>query len=170
MAPGHIIEELARNKEIFKNQLTYVSASRGAWRPNKGHWSLIEVVCHLHDEEREDFRTRVKHVLETPELALPPIDPVGWVKSRNYIGQDYQEMVERLLYQRQVSLDWLATLYDAPWDNTHQHPKFGPMSAHMFLTNWLVHDHIHIRQINRIHYLYVLEQSDVPTDYAGRWL
>lgn len=41
------------------------------------------------------------------------------------------------------------------------------MSAKLFLTNWLAHDYLHIRQVNRMRYLYLKTQTGIPLDYAG---
>jgi len=65
------------------------------WKPAPEKWCLLEIVCHLYDEEREDFRARTRHVLETPTDTLPPIDPQGWVGSRKYIHQDYPEVLNK---------------------------------------------------------------------------
>ena len=34
------------------------------WRPGPARWSLLEILCHLLDEEREDFRRRIALLLE----------------------------------------------------------------------------------------------------------
>lgn len=40
-----------------------VSGEQARWKPNADSWSIIEVVNHLYDEEREDFRVKIKHIL-----------------------------------------------------------------------------------------------------------
>ena len=90
MNPSFTISQLQQNQYVFRNLLDQCSSDVYLWRPSPDHWCLLEIICHLYDEEREDFRTRVRSVLEDPTQALPPIDPVGWVKDRNYLQQDYQ--------------------------------------------------------------------------------
>ena len=33
------------------------------WKPSLDSWSMLEVICHLADEERKDFRPRLKSLL-----------------------------------------------------------------------------------------------------------
>ena len=53
------------------------------WKPSPDKWSLLEILCHVCDEERDDFRRRLALTLEDPEQEWPPIDPEGWVTQRN---------------------------------------------------------------------------------------
>ncbi len=134
-----IINALARNRQVFKHLLSDLPKETYMWKPSADKWCLLEIVCHLYDEEREDFRARVKHVLETPEKSFPPFDPIGMVKTRNYIKQNYHEMVVNFLSERTLSVDWLA------------------------------HDYLHIRQITRLKYQFLQSQSGEDLSYAGAW-
>ncbi|HXH19505.1 MAG TPA: DinB family protein, partial [Chitinophagales bacterium] len=120
--------------------------------------------------EREDFRTRLKHTFESPDQPLPPIDPKGWVTSRDYMAQDFFQTVKKFLDERMQSVEWLRSLENPPWKNAHRHPRFGPLSAEMFLASWLAHDYLHVRQINRLRYHYLLHATpEVSLRYAGEW-
>jgi len=55
--------ELAQGAETIGGLVAGVSPSEARVRPAPDAWSLLEVVCHLHDEEREDFRPRLDVVL-----------------------------------------------------------------------------------------------------------
>lgn len=169
MTNKQIISQLETNKQIFKNLLSLKTEQEILWRPSPGKWCLLEIVCHLVDEEREDFRARVTHTLENPKEAMKGIDPVGWVLKRNYMGQDYNEKVVELLHERERSVNWLNTQINARWDNTICHPTLGTLSATLFLTNWLAHDYLHIRQIIRYQYQYLKEQTAIDLNYAGTW-
>jgi hypothetical protein len=139
------------------------------WSQKPGKWCLLEIICHLFDEEREDFRTRVRCVLEDPNTPPPSFDPLIWVKERNYIGQDFNSVLSKFLIERDKSITWINTLENPKWDNTYHHPKLGPMSAYLFLTNWLAHDYLHIRQIIRLKFDYLKEMSNESLNYAGDW-
>lgn len=169
MNADQIIGRLADNTAVFKALLTPVPESQYRWKPAPDKWCLLEVLCHLYDEEREDFRTRVRYVLETPEEQLPAIDPVGWVAQRKYLQQDYAEKLEAFFTERETSLGWLRSLQDPAWDNINIHPQGGERSAFFFLNNWLAHDYLHIRQINRLKYEYFAAHTDVSLAYAGNW-
>lgn len=170
MNTTYIIEQLENNTATFRHLLEAIPKEEYLWKPQPEKWCLLEVVCHLYDEEREDFRTRVKQVLENPELPLKPIDPEGWVSSRKYIEQDYDEKLNAFLTERELSVDWLRSLNNPKWDNAHNHPKFGPHTAALFFTNWLAHDYLHIRQIIGLKHAYLKEMSQQQDlNYAGKW-
>ncbi|MBL7791782.1 MAG: DinB family protein [Saprospiraceae bacterium] len=165
----HIFQQLERHGNVFKSLLEGLTPDEYLWKQGPEKWCLLEILCHLCDEEREDFRARLRHVLEHPEQALPPIDPVGWVTERQYIGQNYEAKLAQFVAERQASVAWLHTLSEPKWDNAYLHPKFGTMSGHMFLANWLAHDYLHIRQITRLKYDYLRSISGETLTYAGAW-
>lgn len=164
-----IIEQLAKNHNVFKELLMDINIEDYLWKERPDTWCLLEIVCHLYDEEREDFRQRTRLVLEDPRQELPKIDPVGWVKERQYTDQDYNKMCSLFLQERQQSVNWLKSLESPQWDQAYIHPVRGEMSAALFLSNWLAHDYLHIRQIIRIKYNFLKQLSSEPLDYAGNW-
>jgi hypothetical protein len=85
-----IAAALEANRAVFADLFSGLSRELYLWKPDPGAWCLLEVLCHLYDEEREDFRARCRQVLEHPEAPLPKIDPVGWVQSRAYLEQDFE--------------------------------------------------------------------------------
>lgn len=169
MDPAYIISSLSGNGNVFRELLTGISKDENLWKQEKDKWCLLEIVCHLYDEEQYDFRARVKSVLEDPEATPPAIDPTGWVKSRKYAEQDYEMTLKKFLDERRKSIEWLQTLVSPKWKNEYMHPQFGPMSAYFFLANWLAHDYLHIRQIIRTRYQYLQYISGVELSYAGDW-
>ena len=166
-----IIDQMDHHQAVFAGLLQNIPTAKQAWKPDTEQWSLLEIVCHLHDIEGEDFRIRVQYVLEDPQKMLPSIHPTTWPVERNYLGQNFEQKVAGFLVERRKSINWLRSLPQPNWDNTYQHPDYGPMSAALFLANWLAHDQLHIRQINRIKYLFLKAHADdsVNFDYAGNW-
>ena len=165
----YITGKLNENQSTFKSLLTVDSAEEYLWKAVPQKWCLLEIVCHLYDEEQFDFRARTKHILENIQTDLPPIDPVGWVKSKNYIEQNYEEMLGKFLDERKKSVEWLNSLTDPNWKNEYKHQTFGIMSAEFFLTNWLAHDYLHFRQITALKYNYLKFISGIEPLYAGEW-
>lgn len=162
-----IFDELERNGIVFESLLHELPEELFRWRSDPNKWNLLDVICHLIDEEREDFKARVKSVLENPEKALKPIDPKKWVLERNYQNQDFESRLLKFCEEREASVDWLRSLDLPEWNNKHEHPKLGAITAQMFLENWLAHDHLHIRQIVSIKHAYLKEQAKNELDYAG---
>jgi len=167
--PDAIVAELGRNREVFSHLLSDQRQVAYSWRPAPGKWNLLEIVCHLVDEEREDFRARVQHALESRDTAPPPIDPVSWVTSRDYAGQDYQAKLAAFTNERSASIAWLQSQRSPRWDSAFNHPQMGRVTARMFLANWLAHDHLHLRQIVRLEYERLKHESGEDLRYAGEW-
>ncbi len=108
-------------------------------------------------------------MLETPSLPLPPTDPVGWVQSRKYIQQNFSEILNKFLAERSESIKWLQSLKAPDWSNAFIHHEYGPLTARMFLTNWVAHDYLHFRQIVKLKFDYLEFTSGESTLYAGSW-
>lgn len=166
---SYIIAQLDANRASFESMLRDVPPALQRWRPHEDHWCLLEVVCHLHDEERDDFRARLRSVLDDPTQELPLTDPGGWVTSRKYLEQSYDEMLGRFLKERKQSITWLKSLENPDWERAYQHAEWGPLRARMFLTTWLAHDYLHIRQITRVKFHHLDAESEDPLYYAGSW-
>lgn len=165
----YIINELERNSTVFESLLKNSASNLYLFKPAPDLWCLLEIVCHLIDEEVDDFRARVKTALDEEKHPFYTIDPVGWVKERKYIEQDYQSKVEEWLVEREHSINWLKSLENPDWMSTFRHVDFGYVSAGHFLANWLAHDHIHIRQINRTKRAYLDSINIEDLNYAGKW-
>ncbi|MDB5014508.1 MAG: DinB family protein [Daejeonella sp.] len=166
-----VIQELSSNRGTFKTLLQGLNPEQFLWKTTPEKWCLLEIVCHLNDEETEDFRARTKHALDNIQAELSPIDPQGWVLQRNYMQQSYTQVLNRFLYKRVESVGWLSSLENPEWKNTVNHHEVGVMTAEMFLANWLAHDYLHIRQILKLKYDYLNQSLDGTLAYAGDlWL
>jgi hypothetical protein len=170
MEVSRMITRLRANAEILAALVAGVSEEQARWRPEADKWSMLEVVCHLADEEVEDFRTRLDLTLHRPGVKWPPIDPQEQAVGRAYNTRDLEEELARFLAARGDSLAWLEGLADPDWSLAYEHPKAGPITAGDLLTSWVAHDHIHIRQLNRLHREYLVEKlSGHSPEYAGSW-
>ncbi|MHC4846789.1 MAG: DinB family protein [Planctomycetota bacterium] len=138
------------------------------WRPAPGKWSLLDVLCHMLDEEREDFRLRLRLTLAEQGEEWPANDPEGWVVSRNYAERDPDEALAQFLAERSASVEWLAGLESPNWEAVYDHPRGFVISAGDLLLSWVVHDAAHMRQIGKL----MIGHADTlgepfSSDYAG---
>jgi hypothetical protein len=104
-----LLARLERFPAVLDALLVGTPANDWRWRPPEGGWSLVEVVNHLVDEEVEDFRVRVRSMLEDPARPWPPLDPEAIVTSRNYQDRDGAESLRRFR-ERARSMAWLVTV------------------------------------------------------------
>ncbi len=159
--------QLSRNQHVFLHFLVAIQPEEYNWRPAPDKWSLLEILCHLRDEEREDFLPRIKIILEGSNERFKPIDPQGWVKKRKYAQKDFYKIFNDFVNMRDRSTDWLRSLEDPDWTRTYTHETLGEMSAQLFLENWVAHDLLHIRQIVNARLAYLEHFASEPLDYAG---
>ena len=161
--------ELAQGAETIGGLVAGVSPAEARVRPASEAWSLLEVVCHLHDEEREDFRPRLDVVLHRPEEAWARIDPAGWVSERRYNERDLGEALQGFLIERERSIAWLAGLSAPDWSREYRAP-FGPITAGDLLASWAAHDLLHTRQLLELRHARLLAlAAPHRTRYAGDW-
>jgi hypothetical protein len=79
-----VCSRLEANGAVIGSLYDGLAVGQLSWRPAPDKWSFLEVLCHLHDEEVDDFRARVESTLQHPEKPWPAIDPEGWVAARRY--------------------------------------------------------------------------------------
>ena len=169
MEINSLIHQLELNSKIFQNLLMNSSSEDQTWKPSPEKWCLLEIISHLYDEEMFDFKPRLAKILNENH-NWEPIDPQGWVDSRNYMKNDFNETMEKFLAERKKSVEWLKNLNVKNWNIKAVHPKFGEFSAKQMLGNWLAHDYLHIRQIlNLKNQVLRNEYNSDELNYAGEW-
>lgn len=140
------------------------------WRPDPESWSLLEVACHLLDEEREDFRRRLDLTLHAPETEWPPIDPAGWVATRDYNSRNLATVTAEFQAERQASLTWLEGLGAPDLEQFRVHPQGFTLRAGDLLAAWVAHDSLHLRQLNELRYALIARRTaPYSVEYAGEW-
>ena len=138
-------------------------------KPNPESWSILEVICHLYDEEREDFREHVDYILHRQNEEWHGIDPQGWVTERNYNEQNFAEMQKKFFAERKQSLDWLMEMSNADWDTIFT-SQYGSTTAGEMFACWVAHDNLHVRQLVELRRVKI-ENITKPynLEYAGDW-
>ena len=164
-----LYQELSHSTKMIRALIAGISQEDAKIKPAPKTWSTLEVICHLYDEEREDFREHLDFILHRQNEDWHPIDPQGWVTSRKYNKQNFIQMQEKFLAERKISLKWLKGLSDANWDTLYT-SEYGSISARQMLAAWIAHDNLHIRQLVELR-RHRIEQMNRPSDlnYAGDW-
>ena len=167
-----IIAQLARAPASISALIAPLNAEEYRFKPPTGAWSILEIINHLADEDRDDFRFRLKSTLENPATPWPPTNPEAWAVERNYQDRDLAESLARFVYERDESLRWLRSLNNPDWSVAYIHQRHGPVHAGELLASWPAHDALHIRQIAKR--LFELAQREGAAagfgiGYAGQW-
>jgi hypothetical protein len=162
-----LLEAHGRAIEALTKGLTAEQARR---KPDAESWSVLEVINHLYDEEREDFRQRLDILLNRPNDPIPPIHPGAWVTERGYNARDFEKSVASFMGERRKSLEWLGTLKEPNLDSGTVAPDGRVFHAGEMFASWVAHDVLHLRQLAELHYMLVKEaMSPFDVSYAGDW-
>ncbi len=169
-SPARLIDRLSRFPAMLAALLEGVGVQDARRRSPEGAWSIVEIVCHLCDEEREDFPSRLRALLEDPQRDWPPIDPEGWAVTRRYIERDPGERLVAFTAMRERNMEWVRAWADAAdWGRMKRHP-LGDLHAGDLLAAWCDHDLLHARQVlKRLHELTQRDAGVYSTLYAGEW-
>lgn len=163
------ITQLEQQAQTINTLVAGVDDTQVRWKPDAESWSILEVMNHLYEEERDDFRTRLKHLLEAKDGLPPAIDPAAWVTERGYNQRDLHTSLANFLAEREQSLEWLRGLTSPNWDNAVELP-FGRLRAGDVLMAWVAHDLLHLRQLLELHHAYLAQQAKpYQIVYAGDW-
>ncbi len=165
-----MIAALERAAEGFHASLVHVSDEDARWKPPSQNWSVLEIVCHLVDEEREDFRRRIELTLEDSDQPWPSVNPEIWAVERRYSQRDFQTVLQEFVKERKQSVRWLKSLVEPDWFAAYKHPHLGELRAGDLLVSWVAHDQLHFRQIAKRKYEMIKRDSgDFSFAYAGDW-
>jgi hypothetical protein len=140
-------------------------------RPAPGRWSPIEIVCHLRDEETEDFAARAR-VAVTGGGRFAPIRPAEWVEERRYRDEAPPAALAAFNGRRRESLEFLASLAPAPERLLGTGETGGPsplrLSGLDVLAAWVAHDQLHLRQLSgTLARLWAAAHEGLRVEYAG---
>ena len=164
-----LYQELQNSTEMIRALLSGVASEAAHFKPGAETWSILELVCHLYDEEREDFRGHIDFILHRQNEAWHAIDTQGWVTQRKYNEQNFAEMQEKFFAEREKSFAWLKELLNPDWEKTYT-TEYRMISAGEMFACWAAHDNLHIRQLVELRRMR-LENMTKPynLEYAGDW-
>jgi hypothetical protein len=165
------IDQLDANRGIIIALLDGMSQAEASWRPVKGRWTILEMINHLNDIEREDFRTDLRLILETPDKPWPRFSIEKWRIERKYNERDLLKSAREFAAERAKSVKWLKSLGKPDLNSVHSGsggPKGRKMKAGDVIASWIAHDLYHIRQVTLAKW-YILNESSAPFSpaYSG---
>ena len=164
-----LYQELQNSTEMIRALLAGITQQEAQFKPSLESWSMLEVICHLHDTEREDFREHLDFILHRQNEEYHDIDPQAWIKERKYNEQDFAEMQEKFFAERKTSLEWLEEMSNSDWDITYN-SQYGSVTAGEMFSCWIAHDNLHLRQFVELRRARIENiTKPYPIEYAGDW-
>lgn len=159
-----IIHQLAGNAQAMRALALNLSAEQAQWKPGPETWSMAEVMEHIYNEERVDFR---KHLGEM--LSVPPQPWSAYRREELIPVKDCHAALEGFLREREESIAWLRGLVSPDWEAAQPAP-WGAMHAGDVLVSWVEHDLLHLRQMVEVLYAWnAREAAPFVVQYAGDW-
>jgi hypothetical protein len=164
-----IIRLLHGNAQAIRTLVQTIPEEQTQWKPDPDTWSMKQVMEHVYNEERLDFRKHLKEM-----FSVPP-QPWGEFPRQEVISvESCRQALDSFLMEREASIAWLSALESPDWD-VEQRATFGPsevlvMHAGDVLVSWLAHDYLHIRQMNELLFAWNVKQgAPYSVQYAGGW-
>jgi hypothetical protein len=139
-------DALGRVPDVVDRLLDGLDAAAWRARPAPKEWAPVEILCHLRDEETEDFGARVRVVVEGG-TAFVPIDPERWAVERRYHEASGPAVLADFRARRTASLAFLAGVAPARLTATVIQPRAGTLSGLDVLAAWVAHDRLHLAQL-----------------------
>lgn len=165
-----IIRRLSDNAQAIHALVVAIPAEQAEWKPNASAWCMQQVMEHLYNEERIDFRKHLKEL-----FSIPPQPWNHWHTAEYIPVAHCDEALDLFLAERQASLEWLEALSAPKW-SAEVRTSFGPENEELalragdLLFSWVAHDFLHIRQINELLYAWIERQAaPYSLRYAGGW-
>ena len=176
MNANAIIERLERFGAVFPAAARLPSEEDARWKPRPEDWSVLEICCHMLDEEREDFRARLQSTLEDPTRKWPPLDLEQVSERRGYSERNLAETLAAWVEERNATVKWLrelaihGALGEAGVRGSYSHPSGRVIHVGDLLASWSAHDALHLRQVaKRLHQLAGRDAAQFTIEYAGEW-
>jgi len=164
-----LIADHARFPDALRALLPLDDAEWLRAREVETRWSPLEILAHLEEEERRDFRVRARLAAEgRPFDDSMRIDPEAWVEAHHYNDRDPREVMEAFARERADSVAWLVSLEPAALERTISIPRLGVLRCGDFVAAWRVHDLLHARQLSTaLAILTARRLEDWKVRYAG---
>ena len=114
--------------------------------PTPDDWTVIEILCHLRDMEREVHQMQIKTLLEEGRPFIPRPNAAVWARQRNYRNEDSSTALLEFTASRIMNLSQLKGLSDQTWSRSARHAIFGPTNFREVIGFMAEHDRMHIHQ------------------------
>ena len=121
------------------------------WTPGPGKWSILEIVAHMRDMERDAYIARYRRILDEDNPTLPDLDGDLIALRDDYCGMKLPELLRDWLKLRKECLKLLKSVKGPRWERMGTHETAGPLSMDALLRRHAIgNDEAHLGQIETI--------------------
>ena len=145
------LETLAATPAALKEALRGVPRKLLLFTPAPGKWSILEILCHMRDMEREAYLERYTRILAEPEPRLPDLNGDAFAIERDYRGQKAGDVLRDWARLRRESLRLLRKAKPEQWRRAGIHETAGRLTIDDLVVRHAVgNDAAHLAQIDAI--------------------
>jgi hypothetical protein len=145
------LETLTATQAALKNALRGVPRKLLLFTPAPGKWSILEILCHMRDMEREAYLERYTRILAEPEPRLPDLNGDAFAIERDYRGQKAADILRDWARLRRESLRLLRKAKPEQWRRAGIHEKAGRLTIDDLVARHATgNDLAHLAQIDAI--------------------
>lgn len=147
----HHLDILSETPAKLKSALAGLPKKLLLWTPAPGKWSILEIVCHLRDMERDAYQARYERVLAEENPQLPDINGEAYALEFDYRAQKLSAVLRDWARLRKENLRLLKKLKADQWQRIGSHETAGPLTIEALLRRQAVgNDLAHLAQIEAI--------------------
>jgi FMN phosphatase YigB (HAD superfamily) len=115
-------------------------------KASASEWTLLELICHLRDTEREIHRMQLELFNGHDEPFIPRPDTGVWANQRDYLHEDGTASLKEFHMARLATLEILKNTSDDGWERKARHAIFGPTNFREVAGFMADHDRLHVQQ------------------------
>lgn len=145
LGPSMILPQFRGNIAALHGLLAEVKPHQQQQRPDPQEWSILQILCHLWQSEKNVHRARLRAILnqDNPFIASPP--PPG--PDIPPCHEDANQALYCFQREREATMRLLSDLSPAQWDRPARHSIFGLTTALEMAHFTAQHDRLHITQL-----------------------
>jgi FMN phosphatase YigB (HAD superfamily) len=156
-SPASVLAALQATPAAVHRLTRQIPLSAWGEQAGPGNWSLVEILSHLRDVEREVHFSRLETVLTEENPFLPSIDSDSWAADRGYSSEDPIRAAKGFIKARTTTISRLRTMPPASWDRPSRHAIFGPTRLVELMNFAASHDRLHLGQMKHLEQQLLLE-------------
>ena len=154
------LETLAATPAALKAAVRGLPKRILLFTPAPGMWSILEILGHLRDMEREAYLERYERILAETEPRLPDLNGEAYAIERDYRSAKAGEVLRDWTRLRRETLRLLRKVTAGEWTRAGVHEAAGRLTMEDFLRRQAVgNDEAHFGQIEAIKRRYTVLET-----------
>jgi hypothetical protein len=141
---GLTIAHLRAAPRMLREMARDCTAAQVATPPRSGEWSIVEVVRHLVEGDRDTFLPRLRRMLAEDRPVFPARRPL------EHDASDLATLLDVFDRARAEVVKILSGLEERAWSREGVSPSRGPLSVEAYAASTVAHDTEHLRQVQAV--------------------